>query len=398
MTHETEQMVLCVDDDRDFLKSLEFFLPEQVNGGMDGSPWYRFIFFTSAQDAIDAMGGLRDAGETVAMIITDQKMPEMTGTALLAESRQIFPDCARVLLTGHAGIEAAIEAINTRLLDRYLTKPIDDPIEFAISIQHLLQRVQMQATIKEQNRRLVRKTEELARANQSLVLLDRLKWDFLRFISHELRTPLVGMSTVSMLEPGQSPEEQRELIDMIRSGYQRLEGFIQAGLDYFEWLGAKRQDATEPVDVLDVLRAELARVEGGAPPRNVEISAPESSCWVPWNAELLAEVVRVLLENAVKFSEASQRIRVEVEASEGTVTLKVIDRGTGFEPEMGDELLRPLTIGNVMKHSQGTGLSLAKVSHMVTAHGGVMKAESPGLGLGATFSVTIPVECQDEAA
>jgi two-component system CheB/CheR fusion protein len=201
-----------------------------------------------------------------------------------------------------------------------------------------------------------------------------------------------------MLEPGQSPEEQRELIDMIRSGYQRLEGFIQAGLDYFEWLGAKRQDATEPVDVLDVLRAELARVEGGAPPRNVEISAPESSCWVPWNAELLAEVVRVLLENAVKFSEASQRIRVEVEASEGTVTLKVIDRGTGFEPEMGDELLRPLTIGNVMKHSQGTGLSLAKVSHMVTAHGGVMKAESPGLGLGATFSVTIPVECQDEAA
>lgn len=147
-----EQHILCVDDDRDFLKSLEFFLPEQVNKEKMPNLWYRFLFVDNPKEALGILQELRTTSETVAMVISDQKMPQMKGTEFLEEAGKISPDSIRVLLTGYAGLESAITAINDHLLDKYLTKPIEDEHDFTLSIQHLLQKFQMQKTIAEQNR------------------------------------------------------------------------------------------------------------------------------------------------------------------------------------------------------------------------------------------------------
>ncbi len=147
-----EQHILCVDDDRDFLKSLEFFLPENINKEAVSEYWYRFLFVDNPKEAIELLKDLRTANETVAMVISDQKMPQMKGTELLEEAGKITPDTIRVLLTGYAGLESAITAINNHLLDKYLTKPIEDQQDFTISIRHLLQKYHMQKTIAEQNK------------------------------------------------------------------------------------------------------------------------------------------------------------------------------------------------------------------------------------------------------
>lgn len=147
-----EQHVLCIDDDPDFLKSLEFFLPEQINSSMSPHYWYRFLFLDNPMEALSTLQELKEGRESVAMLISDQKMPRMKGTEFLEKAKRISPDSIRVLLTGYAGLESAITAINNQLLDKYLTKPIEDEQDFTLSIRHLLQRSQMQKTIAEQNK------------------------------------------------------------------------------------------------------------------------------------------------------------------------------------------------------------------------------------------------------
>ncbi|MEW5800477.1 MAG: EAL domain-containing protein [bacterium] len=148
-----EHLVICVDDDQNFLKSLEFFLPEKINQEGDAqssqglSVWYRFLFFDNPLHALDTLKELTEDREIVAMVISDQKMPDMKGTELLAEAKKISHQSIRVLLTGYAGVESAITAINENLLDKYLTKPIEDENDFIVSIRHLLQRFRMQGTI-----------------------------------------------------------------------------------------------------------------------------------------------------------------------------------------------------------------------------------------------------------
>ncbi|MEW6380186.1 MAG: EAL domain-containing protein [bacterium] len=147
-----EQLVICVDDDQNFLKSLEFFLPERINQETDGQVWYRFLFFDNPFSFLDTLRELVENRETVAMVISDQKMPLMKGIELLAEVKKISRQSIRVLLTGYAGMESAIMAINENLLDKYLTKPIEDEHDFIISIRHLLQKFRMQGTITAQAR------------------------------------------------------------------------------------------------------------------------------------------------------------------------------------------------------------------------------------------------------
>src|SRR3990172_3698663 len=102
-----EQYILCVDDDHNFLKSMEFLLPEKVNNNQgDGlKPWYRCVFIDNPAEALQTIREITTEGETVAMIMSDQKMSQMKGTEFLSETQKICPDSVRVLLTGYAGLE-----------------------------------------------------------------------------------------------------------------------------------------------------------------------------------------------------------------------------------------------------------------------------------------------------
>jgi len=150
--HGQECFVVCVDDDPEFVKSLELFLPERINQDAASGSEHRFLFFTDPQDALESLSEIVTQPGMLAMVISDQQMPRMKGTAFLAKIRERYPECIRVLLTGHAGLESAIAAINEQLLDKYLTKPVDNEHDFTVSIKLLLQRFWMQRTIQAQRR------------------------------------------------------------------------------------------------------------------------------------------------------------------------------------------------------------------------------------------------------
>jgi thioredoxin reductase (NADPH) len=90
---------------------------------------YRIQRAASGQAALDTCDQLKKRGDTVALFVSDQRMPGMSGVEFLGKAMEYFPDAKRALLTAYADTEAAIQAINTAKINYYLTKPWDPPEE-----------------------------------------------------------------------------------------------------------------------------------------------------------------------------------------------------------------------------------------------------------------------------
>ncbi len=115
--------LLVVDDDPDVLRAIARDLRRRY--GQD----YRVLRAASGPEALDALDELKERGDAVALLLSDQRMPQMDGVAFLSEAMQRFPRSKRALLTAYADTEAAISAINRSQVDYYLLKPWDPPEE-----------------------------------------------------------------------------------------------------------------------------------------------------------------------------------------------------------------------------------------------------------------------------
>ena len=113
--------LLCVDDDADVLRAVARDL--RARYGDD----YRVLRAGSGAEALDAVRELDRRGQAVALLLSDQRMPQMDGVRFLTEAAAIVPRAKRVLLTAYADTDAAIAAINRSRVDHYLLKPWDPP-------------------------------------------------------------------------------------------------------------------------------------------------------------------------------------------------------------------------------------------------------------------------------
>ncbi|GLQ53865.1 response regulator [Devosia nitrariae] len=116
-------VILAVDDEPSVLAAVVRDLRRRYGGE------YRVMRAASGAEALEALRELRLRNEVVALLVVDQRMPGMTGVALLAEALDVFPDARRVLLTAYADTDAAIKAINEVKLHHYLMKPWHPPEE-----------------------------------------------------------------------------------------------------------------------------------------------------------------------------------------------------------------------------------------------------------------------------
>ena len=116
-------ILLAIDDDINVLEAVVQDLRRQY-----GST-YRVMRAGSGQAALDTLQQLKVREEAVSLLLSDQRMPGMTGVEFLEKAREIYPHSKRVLLTAYADTEAAIRAINTARIHYYLTKPWDPPEE-----------------------------------------------------------------------------------------------------------------------------------------------------------------------------------------------------------------------------------------------------------------------------
>jgi len=123
MANDKKPIIFSIDDDPQVLRSLRNDLRNEYKND------YRIISTDSPQEALQSLPELKKQGETVALFLSDQRMPDMLGVDFLEKAKSIFPEAKRVLLTAYSDTEAAIRAINNVGLDHYLIKPWDPPRE-----------------------------------------------------------------------------------------------------------------------------------------------------------------------------------------------------------------------------------------------------------------------------
>lgn len=119
-----KRTILCVDDEKDILNSL-------FDTFMD---MYNVKTATSGEEALKIFNE-----EDIVLVISDQRMPKMEGTELLRKINELKPKCKKILLTGYADVNAAIDAINKGAVDKYLSKPWDDE-EIVKTVENLIRR------------------------------------------------------------------------------------------------------------------------------------------------------------------------------------------------------------------------------------------------------------------
>jgi thioredoxin reductase (NADPH) len=116
-------IIFSIDDDQQVLDAVRRDLRQQYRKD------YKIMATISAQEALDALPELKRKGEEVALFLSDQRMPDMTGVDFLKKAREVYPSAKRALLTAYSDIDAAVRAINEVQLDYYIAKPWNPPQE-----------------------------------------------------------------------------------------------------------------------------------------------------------------------------------------------------------------------------------------------------------------------------
>jgi serine phosphatase RsbU (regulator of sigma subunit) len=147
----------------------------------------------TAENGIEAIEILRS--ENIHLIITDQKMPEMTGTQLLEQTMEEFPDIIRIILTGFADIEAIVRAVNKCGIYKYITKPYDQG-EMKLTIDKALETFSLRQEKQDLIDQLASSNAELARANEALEEKVQLRTKELKTANSRLTDGLKYAQTV----------------------------------------------------------------------------------------------------------------------------------------------------------------------------------------------------------
>ncbi len=206
-----ESFIICLDDDRDFLNSLKISLPLKFRD----KPNCTILFMDNPYETLEMIRELVEDKEEIALLVTDQMMPNMKGIDFLKEAMKISPRSMRVLLTGYAGMDSAIVAINENVLDKYLTKPVNDIEDFVFTLKRLLSEFDLKSTVDIQQQMIL----DLYQFSNSLSILQNLDETLEHTISFIEKTLNCERISILLVEDGELS---------IRAGIGVPEDFIQS--------------------------------------------------------------------------------------------------------------------------------------------------------------------------
>ncbi|HZS10534.1 MAG TPA: HAMP domain-containing sensor histidine kinase [Blastocatellia bacterium] len=234
-------------------------------------------------------------------------------------------------------------------------------------------------------------------ATASAEAATRARDDFIAVASHELRTPLNSiLGWISLLRRGQlSPERAAHAVTAIESGARAQSRLIEDLLDASRIINGNLSLNVHPVNLASVVKAAIEVVRPAAENKAVQLHSfiDPSFVTIPGDAERLQQVVWNLLANAIKFTPANGRVEITLKREVETARLSVSDTGRGITPEFLPHVFERFSQENNSgrRSRSGLGLGLSIVHHLVKLHGGTIQAASPGPGLGATFTVRLPL-------
>ena len=363
-----KHIILCVDDEIDNVEALERLFRKK----------YTVLKATSGEQALQLLD--QNPGK-VTLIITDQRMPEMTGVEFLQKTLENFPDTVRILLTGYTDLESVIDAVNKGQIYRYLTKPWD-PVDLVNTVEHAIDRFLI-------GRELKQKNTDLELALKELQLLDRAKSNFMILINHELKTPLTSLiSFLSLLLETKLDDDQQLYADRIQQGTDRLKNLVddvlllvRAELNQLS-LELRETSLTSflpelKLDTKEVLMKKQQTVKENFQPGTFKV-----------DARLLGQVIDRLINNAAKFGLEKTEILVDGYSVENKFRISVTNQGSSISEDVIEKIFKPFFIDeDIMNHSKGLGLGLSVAQAILIKHDSGLNIRNNADGVSVYFDI-----------
>jgi PAS domain S-box-containing protein len=249
-----------------------------------------------------------------------------------------------------------------------------------------------------------RLTAQALAARRTAEEANRLKDDFLATVSHELRNPLNSIvGWAGLLSSGKlDPKKTSRAIEAITRAAQAQDQIINDLLDVSRIISGRLRLDIRPLRLVEVLETAIETIRPAAEAKEIRLQVLLDPIASPMagDPDRLRQVFWNLLSNAVKFSPKDGRIQIHSQRIDSHVEIIISDTGIGIEPEFLPFVFDRFRQGDSgpNRQSPGLGLGLAIVRSLVELHGGTVGVESKGKGLGASFSVRLPIMISPSAS
>ncbi len=379
--------ILVVDDEVDNLDLLKRTFRREYN-----------VF--TANSAMDALKILKT--REFAVIISDQRMPEMTGVELFQKASEHYPQTIRILLTGYTDINALVDAINMGHVYRYVTKPWSRE-EIVMTVKRAVEHYLISKDNIKLLDELKLKNAELEDNYKALKRLDELKTRFMVISSHELRTPasIISGNLELLLSGamGNFDSDTKEVVENAYKGVTRLIDLIEDVLSVLRidthQVKLNRTEFNLRELVNEVIRDTRIFIEERK--QVVENIIPDVTIRADRNR--MNHVFFNLISNAMKYSRDGGRIEFSSTEENGHIHVVCRDYGVGIPATELEKIFDKFyQLGDADQHRTskykfmggGSGLGLTIVKGTIEEHQGKVWAESDGENKGAGIHLLFP--------
>jgi signal transduction histidine kinase len=372
--------ILIVDDERPNLTVLRNFL----------EAGYKVHEATSGRDALEIA-----KNHDLDVVITDQRMPEMTGVELLEQLRALKPDVAGIVLTGFTDPPALISAINRARVFRFLKKPWQ-PDDILEAVRQASEHVYQTRAIQRLVALLARRTQELDASLEQIKSTQRQLLHMERLgtmgrlsagVIHDLRNLMISLGYVeSILQQGEIAPDVRESVQVGMQGVTNLIQTLEAMHQFARGgsLSLDRQLLPPSAVIKDAVA--IARMDLNYRMHKVELRVAEDLPCVMGDRQKLTQVLLNLVRNALQATAQWRRVGIEASRTDGKIILAVEDEGPGVPPQLRESLFQPFATGK--GDGMGMGLYMAKL--IVDSHQGEIAVLDRPQG-GARFEIRLAI-------
>ncbi|MCB0832224.1 MAG: response regulator [Bacteroidetes bacterium] len=400
VTPAKKAKILVVDDEENVLKVLVRILGED----------YEVCSASNGKDGLSTL----EQNQDVSIIISDQRMPVMSGTEFLNRSIQIRPECIRMILTGYTDVKDLIESINTGKVFQYITKPFE-PEDLKIHVRRALEFYNKSRELETAHAELKQAYEQLIRS-EKMSMLGKLMGS----IAHEIRNPINNINNSTklimlewsdikkMLTQAQAVIEGKLSVEEVSKEFQSGTGIEEVLSDCESAVNVIRNSCELVTEIIEDLRgfsrlddAEFIKTDLHVQiERALTLLKSKYKHLVDFVTEFgevpsimglpgpISQVMINLINNAAQSKSTGCRVVIRTSLNGENAVVEVSDNGDGIPPDVLPKIFEP---GFTTKDlHEGTGLGLSISMEIMKRHNGKIEVESEK-GKGSTFSLHFPL-------
>jgi len=363
----TKHTLLFIDDETDNLDALERVFRKKYN-------------ILKSDSGPKALTLLKDHPD-ISVIISDQRMPDMTGVEFFAKSMKTHPHAIRILLTGYTDLDSVIAAINSGQVYRYITKPWDTR-DLQITVDQAVEKFELESELKVKN-------VALEKALAELKTLDQAKSQFMILINHELKTPLTSLlSFLELLMQEDLGSDQKKYCEKINKSAERLNEII---IDSLELVSSEleqtkiQKNKIHDQKIIDLVLKKVAPVVDA---KKASFNVQTADIKFESDERMVESILSRVIKNAIQHGDNSEDIVIKTsEASEG-IRFEIINHGKEISKETIEKILKPFALNeNIMNHSKGLGLGLSISQSLLKRLGSKLEIASTKRQISVSFVI-----------